>query len=112
MIWRAYLFYFLYFSFSHLSFVDTFQEVLPAILPFFHIYGLNGMVLPRLSKGGKIITIPKFVPELFIKVLENNKVNKFVMQVNWTFRFVEKLSKKAQCIQSAKVFAVFRNVLI
>ncbi|XP_032691655.1 4-coumarate--CoA ligase 2-like [Odontomachus brunneus] len=52
---------------------DTFQEVLPAVLPFFHIYGLNGVVLPRLAKGAKIITIPKFLPELYLKVLEKSK---------------------------------------
>ncbi|KYN09238.1 PREDICTED: 4-coumarate--CoA ligase 1-like [Trachymyrmex cornetzi] len=53
---------------------DIFQEVIPAVLPFFHIYGMNALILPRLSFGAKIITIPKFVPETFIDVLEKNKV--------------------------------------
>ncbi|XP_018306977.1 4-coumarate--CoA ligase 1 [Mycetomoellerius zeteki] len=53
---------------------NTFQEVIPAMLPFFHIYGMNAQILPRLSFGAKIITIPKFVPETFIDVLEKNKV--------------------------------------
>ncbi|XP_033346249.1 4-coumarate--CoA ligase 1-like [Bombus vosnesenskii] len=51
-----------------------FQEVLPLILPFFHIFGLNGMVLPRIASGAKLITIPKFTPELFISVLMKHKV--------------------------------------
>lgn len=51
-----------------------FQEVLPLILPFFHIFGLNGVVIPRLACGTKIITLPKFVPELFLNVLAKNRV--------------------------------------
>ena len=51
-----------------------FQEVLPLILPFFHIFGLNGMVLPRIACGAKLITVPKFTPELFINVLMKHKV--------------------------------------
>lgn len=53
---------------------DTFQEVVPLILPFFHIFGMNGIVLPHLSSGSKLITVPKFTPDLFINVLEKNKV--------------------------------------
>lgn len=52
---------------------STFQEVIPAILPFFHIYGMNAVVFPRLAFGGKIVTIPKFIPETFLNVLEKNK---------------------------------------
>lgn len=51
-----------------------FQEVLPVILPFFHIFGFNGLVLPRLACGTKLITIPKFLPELFIGVLAKYRV--------------------------------------
>ncbi|XP_031827653.1 uncharacterized protein LOC116424844 [Nomia melanderi] len=51
-----------------------FQEVIPMILPFFHIFGLNSLTLPRLSTGTQIITVPKFVPELFIKVLTQHKI--------------------------------------
>ncbi|XP_043523649.1 4-coumarate--CoA ligase 1-like [Frieseomelitta varia] len=51
-----------------------FQEVLPVILPFFHIFGFNGLVLPRLACGTKLITIPKFSPELFIDVLTKHRV--------------------------------------
>ncbi|XP_018051119.1 PREDICTED: 4-coumarate--CoA ligase 1-like isoform X2 [Atta colombica] len=52
----------------------TFQDVIPAVLPFFHIYGMNALMFPRLSFGAKIITIPKFVPETFIDILDKNKV--------------------------------------
>ncbi|XP_076643956.1 uncharacterized protein LOC143354090 [Halictus rubicundus] len=56
-----------------------FQEVIPLILPFFHIFGLNSLTLPRLSTGTKIITVPKFVPELFLKVLATNKATGIYM---------------------------------
>ncbi|KAL0119142.1 hypothetical protein PUN28_009623 [Cardiocondyla obscurior] len=52
---------------------STFQEVLPAVLPFFHIYGMNGLVFPRLSCGNKVVTLPKFTPETFVNVLEKSK---------------------------------------
>ncbi|XP_011880881.1 PREDICTED: probable 4-coumarate--CoA ligase 3 [Vollenhovia emeryi] len=52
---------------------STHQEVIPAVLPFFHIYGLNGLMIPRLAYGGKIVTVPKFAPELFVNVLEKHK---------------------------------------
>ncbi|XP_015428610.1 PREDICTED: 4-coumarate--CoA ligase 2-like isoform X2 [Dufourea novaeangliae] len=52
----------------------TFQEVMPLILPFFHIFGMNGLTLPRLARGTQIITVPKFVPEQFIQLLANHKM--------------------------------------
>ncbi|KAL6429826.1 hypothetical protein ACFW04_007596 [Cataglyphis niger] len=52
---------------------STYQEVTPLILPFFHIYGMSAVVLSRLSFGTKIITVPKFVPETFLDVLQKNK---------------------------------------
>ncbi|XP_036345246.1 probable 4-coumarate--CoA ligase 3 [Rhagoletis pomonella] len=45
------------------------QEVLPGILPFFHIYGLNVIMLSKLAMGAKLITMPQFRPEDLIKVL-------------------------------------------
>ncbi|XP_020279535.1 4-coumarate--CoA ligase 1-like [Pseudomyrmex gracilis] len=52
---------------------DTFQDVIPLILPFFHIYGMNSVTYPRLHFGSKIVTIPKFVPETFLNVMEKSK---------------------------------------
>ncbi|XP_066601783.1 uncharacterized protein [Prorops nasuta] len=54
---------------------DSYQEVIPAVLPFFHIFGMNVIMLTSLTKGFKLVTLPKFVPELFIKVLENYKAS-------------------------------------
>lgn len=52
---------------------EDFQEVLPMVLPFFHIFGMNVAVLPRLADGTKIITIPKFTPEVFTTVLAKHQ---------------------------------------
>lgn len=51
-----------------------YQEVIPVILPFFHIFGLNSLTLPRLSTGTKLITVPKFVPAQILQLLATQKV--------------------------------------
>lgn len=51
-----------------------FQEVVPLIIPFFHIFGLNAATLPRLYNGTKIITLPKFVPEVFVDILTKKNI--------------------------------------
>ncbi|XP_057328894.1 probable 4-coumarate--CoA ligase 1 [Microplitis mediator] len=52
---------------------DEFQDVIPAVLPLFHIYGMNGLMLPRMAAGAKLITLPSFTPESYINVLSKNK---------------------------------------
>ncbi|XP_054731348.1 uncharacterized protein LOC129239677 [Anastrepha obliqua] len=49
------------------------QEVVPGILPFFHIYGLNIVMLSKLAIGGKLVTMPQFRPEDLIKSLHEYK---------------------------------------
>ncbi|XP_043256498.1 4-coumarate--CoA ligase 1 [Colletes gigas] len=53
---------------------SDFQEVVPLVLPFFHIFGMNSVVLPRLASGSQLISVPKFVPEQFIHILAKYKV--------------------------------------
>ncbi|XP_019869295.2 uncharacterized protein LOC109597950 [Aethina tumida] len=53
---------------------DSHQDVIPAVLPFFHIYGFTVTMLQSFIKGVKLVTIPKFTPENYVSVLENNKV--------------------------------------
>ncbi|XP_017766805.1 PREDICTED: 4-coumarate--CoA ligase 1 isoform X1 [Eufriesea mexicana] len=54
--------------------IGDLQEVSPVFLPFFHIFGMNCCVLPRLAAGTKLITLPNFLPELFLDVLTKHKV--------------------------------------
>ena len=49
------------------------QEVTLAVLPFFHIYAMTTIMIMGLRLGMKIITLPKFDPELYIKALINYK---------------------------------------
>lgn len=49
------------------------QDVLPCILPFFHIYGLTCTLLSKLAHGCKLITLPKFAPDTYLNTLEKHK---------------------------------------
>ncbi|XP_060864704.1 uncharacterized protein LOC132940916 [Metopolophium dirhodum] len=51
----------------------TYQDVLPAILPFYHIYGLTMILLRGLSCGCKLVTLPKLESDLFLNILKNYK---------------------------------------
>ncbi|CAL1685815.1 unnamed protein product [Lasius platythorax] len=52
---------------------STYQEKIPLIIPFFHIYGLSGVALSRLAFGAKMVSIPKFIPETFLDVMQKCK---------------------------------------
>ena len=49
------------------------QEVSLAVLPFFHIYAMNCIMIMGLRLGMKIITLPKFDPDLYLKALVTYK---------------------------------------
>jgi acyl-CoA synthetase (AMP-forming)/AMP-acid ligase II len=51
----------------------NYQDVLPAILPFYHIYGLTMILLRGLSCGCKLVTLPKLESDLFLNILKNYK---------------------------------------
>ena len=52
----------------------TSDDSLLGFLPFFHIYGQVVVCLTGLLKGTKIVTLPKFDPELFLQQTEKHKV--------------------------------------
>ncbi|XP_037812191.1 probable 4-coumarate--CoA ligase 3 [Lucilia sericata] len=49
------------------------QEVLPCVLPFFHIYGLTVIMISKLGQGAKLVTLPQFKPEDLMKALYEYK---------------------------------------
>jgi 4-coumarate--CoA ligase len=49
------------------------QESTLAVLPFFHIYAMELVMLFNLRSGAKSITLPKFEPESYIKALDTYK---------------------------------------
>lgn len=48
---------------------NDFQDVVPSVLPFYHVYGFTVSVLSKLSLGCKIVTLPKFDPATFLNSL-------------------------------------------
>ncbi|XP_072396015.1 uncharacterized protein [Diabrotica undecimpunctata] len=51
------------------------QDIVPAVLPMFHIYGLTILSMFQIKLGVKIVTLPKFTPELYIGTLKKYKPN-------------------------------------
>ncbi|CAG9822644.1 unnamed protein product [Phaedon cochleariae] len=68
------------FQFNHkdLSFLspptDNFQDVIPGILPLYHIFGFSISAVNSTYNGSKSVYIDKFTPELFISVLKNHRI--------------------------------------
>lgn len=60
---------------ANISPLGDVQDVVPAILPMFHIYGFTVNILCAMKNGAKLVALPKFTPESYISVLKNNKVN-------------------------------------
>lgn len=52
---------------------DDFQDVALSFLPFFHAYGLIVILLTKLTLGAKIITMPKFEPNEFLRITKEQK---------------------------------------
>ncbi|KAF9801764.1 hypothetical protein SFRURICE_014918 [Spodoptera frugiperda] len=58
--------------FPHVANSD-FQDILPAFLPFFHIYGLVIGLMGHLSKGCKLVTMAKFSASLYLDILKTQQ---------------------------------------
>lgn len=57
-----------------LLFSESYQNRIPLVLPMYHIYGFSIGILASLSKGSKIITLPKFTSDSFIDVLRKHDI--------------------------------------
>jgi acyl-CoA synthetase (AMP-forming)/AMP-acid ligase II len=44
------------------------------VLPFFHIYGLTGLVLQPLYRGIELVVMPAFNMEVFLKAIQDYKI--------------------------------------
>jgi 4-coumarate--CoA ligase len=79
---------------------DSHQDIIPVILPMFHIYGFTVNTLFILTKGTKLVTLPKFTPEDYVAVLRNHKphILFLVPPIGETFGpVVNALRKRFQC---------------
>ncbi|XP_070537627.1 uncharacterized protein [Ptychodera flava] len=54
-------------------------DVLPGLLPFFHIYGMVAILSAGLYQGAKVVTLPNFEPDAFFGVLHKHKVTRGLM---------------------------------
>lgn len=52
---------------------ETNQDVVPGILPFFHSYGLTVGMCFGLYKGTKVVSLPAFVPDVFLRVCTEHR---------------------------------------
>lgn len=52
---------------------NDFQDVLPCFLPFYHIYGLMVLLVPKLALGAKIVSIPKFEVNNFLHITKEQR---------------------------------------
>lgn len=52
-----------------MNFLDGQKEIVLSVLPFFHIYGFNGIMNTSMLYGLHLVTIPRFTPEDYIKCL-------------------------------------------
>ena len=54
---------------------EDLQECTVAVLPFFHIYAMNTIMTVGIQNGAKIVTVPKFEPDMYLKALMTYKVS-------------------------------------
>ncbi|XP_059062857.1 uncharacterized protein LOC131855593 isoform X2 [Achroia grisella] len=54
---------------------STFQDIVPCILPFYHIYGLIVALTGHLCTGCKLITVSNFSARLFMNLLKAQEVS-------------------------------------
>jgi len=50
------------------------SDKLLGVLPFFHIYGLTGLVLQPLYRGIELVVMPAFDLEVFLKSIQEHKI--------------------------------------
>ncbi|XP_066902502.1 uncharacterized protein [Halyomorpha halys] len=50
-----------------------YQDIIACVLPFFHVYGLVIGSLSYLSKGCKLLTLPRFEPDMYLRALKEQK---------------------------------------
>jgi len=53
---------------------DTEAMVTLAFLPMFHIYGFTVVMLYGLVRGARLVTVPRFEPDSFVKALQDHRV--------------------------------------
>lgn len=50
-----------------------YQEIIPCFLPFYHCYGMIVLMLTKLALGAKIISMPKYEINDFLRIVKEHK---------------------------------------
>ena len=50
------------------------EAVLMGVVPWIHIFGQTVVALAGLKAGASVVSMPKFLPELFLKLIKDYKV--------------------------------------
>ncbi|ELT94820.1 hypothetical protein CAPTEDRAFT_20304 [Capitella teleta] len=72
-------------QFTHEAYVDQEmvatdeQSVVLGFLPFFHCYGMLGVMTATLLQGNRLVTLPRFEPTLFLETIQKYKVNSLLL---------------------------------
>ncbi|XP_065205251.1 uncharacterized protein LOC135835090 isoform X2 [Planococcus citri] len=82
---------------------DTYQEVIPAVIPFFHIFGIMSIMLQSFLHGGKIITLRKFDPAKYLDVLHDDKPTILYLVPTLAFFLTSHPSVGAQHLNTVKI---------
>ncbi|MCM3599300.1 long-chain-fatty-acid--CoA ligase [Robertmurraya korlensis] len=53
------------------------EEIILAIIPFFHVYGMTAIMILSVMQGQKMVLLPKFDPEQTLKTIEKQKPTLF-----------------------------------
>lgn len=54
---------------------ESHQDSTLAVLPLFHVYGLSICMLHKMSVGMKLVTLPKFQPDMFLNTMLTNRID-------------------------------------
>ncbi|KAF2886443.1 hypothetical protein ILUMI_19730 [Ignelater luminosus] len=64
---------------SHLRFsedtTENHQDTIPAVIPWFHVYGLGVILLNNLRNTSKTVSLPRFSSDLYISTLSKHKAH-------------------------------------
>ena len=55
-------------------YTGDYQEVHMALLPFFHCYGANAIMMIGFDLGAKLVTLPRFEAQTYLQAIAKNKV--------------------------------------
>ncbi|KAK9876545.1 hypothetical protein WA026_013919 [Henosepilachna vigintioctopunctata] len=82
---------------------ETFQEIIPCVLPMYHVFGHNVVMNSMPMCGGKMITLSKYNPESFISMLRDYRNTIFYTVPPLALMLAAQESVKKEYLESLKI---------